>query len=264
MAHPGASGQVLEQPPEQSEGPNDGQGPQVRTGTPNVDRAVRRILVVEDEAEMRGLLRDNLEFEGYEVTASATAEEGLEELSKHATSLVILDLMLPGMSGFEFCRVIRARGLRVPVIVLTARTAESDRIVGLDVGADDYVSKPFSVRELIARVRAQIRREERDSGDRDECVIGETHVNLTRRLVTYRGRRVSLSPREFELLRYLLAHRGEVVTREQLLREVWGYDQAVVTRTVDNYISKLRAHLEPRLNGPTHLITVHGSGYQLL
>jgi DNA-binding response OmpR family regulator len=219
---------------------------------------------VEDELEMRGLLRDNLEFEGYEVIATATAEEGLVELSQQPVALVILDLMLPVMSGFEFCRQIRANGLRVPVIILTARTDESDRIVGLDLGADDYVSKPFSIRELIARVRAQIRRDERDTGDREESMIGETRVNVTRRLVTCRGKRLDLSPREFELLRYLLAHRGEVVTREQLLREVWGYHQTVVTRTVDNYISKLRAHLEPRLNEPSYLITVHGSGYQLL
>lgn len=236
----------------------------MRVPTPNATQPVRRVLVVEDELEMRGLLKDNLECEGYEVIARATAEEALVDLTQQPVSLVILDLMLPAMSGFEFCREIRASGLRVPVIILTARTDESDRIVGLDLGADDYVSKPFSVRELIARVRAQIRRDERDSGDRDECTIGGTRVNLTRRLVTCRGKRLDLSPREFELLRYLLAHRGEVVTREQLLREVWGYHQAVVTRTVDNYISKLRAHLEPRLNEPTYLITVHGSGYQLL
>jgi len=236
----------------------------MRASTQKATRPVRTVLVVEDELEMRGLLRDNLEFEGYEVIATATAEEGLVELSQQPVALVILDLMLPVMSGFEFCRQIRANGLRVPVIILTARTDESDRIVGLDLGADDYVSKPFSIRELIARVRAQIRRDERDTGDREESMIGETRVNVTRRLVTCRGKRLDLSPREFELLRYLLAHRGEVVTREQLLREVWGYHQTVVTRTVDNYISKLRAHLEPRLNEPSYLITVHGSGYQLL
>jgi DNA-binding response OmpR family regulator len=213
---------------------------------------------------MRGLLKDNLEFEGYEVIPSVTAEQGLVELSQQQVSLVVLDLMLPAMSGFEFCREVRARGLGVPVIILTARNNESDRIAGLELGADDYVGKPFSIRELIARVRAQIRRDERDSGERDEFVIGETRVNLTRRLVTCRGKRLDLSPREFELLRYLLAHRGEVVTREQLLRDVWGYHQAVVTRTVDNYVSKLRAHLEPELNDPIYLVTIHGLGYQLL
>jgi DNA-binding response OmpR family regulator len=169
--------------------------------TPKAIRPARTVLVVEDELELRGLLRDNLEFEGYEVIARATAEEGLVELSQQPIALIILDLMLPAMSGFEFCRQIRANGLRVPVIILTARTEESDRIVGLDLGADDYVSKPFSIRELIARVRAQIRRDARDSGDRDESVIGKTRVNLARRLVTCGGKRVDLSPREFELLR---------------------------------------------------------------
>jgi len=220
------------------------------------------ILVIEDEERMRFLLADNLEFEGYEVTRASTAEEGLAQLMRHPFSLIVLDVMLPFMSGFEFCRQVRAGGWRLPIIILTARTDEADRVVGLDLGADDYVSKPFSVRELMARVRAQLRRN--DQTGPDEVLFGDVRVNLRQHLVTRAGRRLDLSPREFELLRYLLAHRGEVVSRDQLLRDVWGYSHSPVTRTVDNFIAKLRTQLEPEPHEPRFLITVHGTGYQLL
>jgi DNA-binding response OmpR family regulator len=236
----------------------------MKAGALEAGRQAHRVLVVEDEPEMGGLLADNLEFEGYEVAAVGTAEEGLRELVRRPVSLIILDVMLPAMSGFEFCRELRARGGRAPIIMLTARSDERDRVVGLDLGADDYVSKPFSVRELMARVRAHLRRDGHETEDRAEYLIGDTRVNVRQRLVTCRGRRLDLSPREFDLLHYLLAHRGEVLGREQLLRDVWGYNQAVVTRTVDNFVAKLRTHLEPRPQEPRYLITVHGTGYQLL
>jgi DNA-binding response OmpR family regulator len=220
------------------------------------------VLVIEDEDRMRFLLADNLEFEGYEVTRASTAEEGLAKLMRHSVSLILLDVMLPFMSGLEFCRQVRARGWSLPIIMLTARTDEADRVVGLDVGADDYVSKPFSVRELMARVRAQLRRTDRTC--RDEVLFGDVHVNLRQQLVTRAGRRLDLAPREFALLRYLLAHRGEAVSREQLLRDVWGYSHSPLTRTVDNFIAKLRAQLEPEPHDPHYLITVHGTGYRLL
>jgi DNA-binding response OmpR family regulator len=176
-----------------------------------------------------------------------------------------LDVMLPSASGFEFCRTVRARDIRIPIIMLTARASESDRVLGLDLGADDYVSKPFSVRELLARVRAQLRREEGvGEPDANELVVGDLRVNLRTRSVTRRNRHIELSRHEFELLRYLLAHRGEVVSREQLLRDVWGYSQLSVTRTVDNYIFRLRNHVEPRPHDPRFILTVHGSGYRLV
>jgi DNA-binding response OmpR family regulator len=221
------------------------------------------VLVVEDEPQMRCLLADNLEFEGYRVTSVESAEQALARFDRQTFSLVVLDVMLPGKSGFELCRELRARGTRVPVIMLTARTEEADRVIGLDIGADDYVSKPFSVRELLARVRAQLRRDS-PSPDAGEFVLGDVRITLPARLVTKRGKRLDLSPREFELLRYLIAHRGEVVSREQLLRDVWGYSNLSVTRTVDNYIFKLRTHIEPRPHDPRYIITVHGSGYQLI
>jgi DNA-binding response OmpR family regulator len=224
----------------------------------------RHVLVVEDEPGMRDLLRDNLEFEGYRVVAVDSAEQAIVEFDRYGFALLIIDVMLPGMSGFELCQRLRGRGTRVPIIILTARTHEADRVRGLDSGADDYVSKPFSVRELLARVRAQVRRDDWHSATGAEFTFGDVTVKLRQRLVTRKGRRVALSPREFELLRYLLAHRNEVVSREQLLRDVWGYHQLSVTRTVDNYIAKLRTQLEPRPHEPRYLVTVHGSGYQLV
>lgn len=231
---------------------------------PDTAAAPRMVLVVEDEPQMRGILCDNLEFEGYAVTAVESAERALVEFDRRAVALLIVDIMLPGMTGFELCQRLRGRGSHVPIIMLTARTQERDRILGLDLGADDYVSKPFSVRELLARVRAQVRRDDWHTPGGSEFKFADVSVNVQQRLVMRKGRRVPLSAREFELLRYLIAHRHEIVSREQLLRDVWGYDQLSVTRTVDNYIAKLRTQLEPKPHEPRYIITVHGSGYQLL
>ena len=224
----------------------------------------RHVLVIEDEPQMRSMLTDNLHFEGYQVTAVASGEEGLSALATQAFALLLVDVMLPGMNGFDVCEMVRARGTRVPIIVLTARTHERDRVKGLDLGADDYVSKPFSVRELLARVRAQVRREDRQSVAGEEFAFGDVVVKPRQRLVLRKGKRVPLSAREFELLRYLFAHRNEVVSREQLLRDVWGYSQLAITRTVDNYVAKLRTQLEAKPHDPRYIVTVHGTGYQLL
>jgi DNA-binding response OmpR family regulator len=224
----------------------------------------RQVLVIEDELQMRAMLTDNLQFEGYRVTAVESAEAGLAEMERNSFALIVMDVMLPGISGFELCRQLRGRGTRVPIIMLTALTTERDRVDGLDVGADDYVSKPFSVRELLARVRAQVRRDDWHANSGEEFSFGDVTVRPRQRLVLRKGRRIALSAREFELLRYLAAHRNEVVSREQLLRDVWGYHQLSVTRTVDNYIAKLRTELEPKPHEPRYIITVHGSGYQLL
>lgn len=224
----------------------------------------RHVLVVEDEPRMRVMLTDNLEFEGYRVTAVASGEEAMSAVEQQPFSLLLVDVMLPGISGFEVCERLRERGAHVPIILLTARTHERDRVRGLDLGADDYVRKPFSVRELLARVRAQVRRDDWHAAGGEEFSFGDVTVRLRQRLVLRGGQRVPLSAREFELLRYLIAHRGEVVSRAQLLRDVWGYHQLAVTRTVDNYVAKLRTQLEPEPHEPRYIITVHGSGYQLL
>ena len=236
----------------------------MKRATMNELAAPREVLVVEDEPQMRALLTDNLEFEGYHVTAVESAEQAVAEVARNPVSLVLLDVMLPGMNGFTLCERLRTKGARVPIIILTARADEQDRIRGLDLGADDYVSKPFSVRELMARVRAQVRRDDWRSESGPEFTFGDVKVNVRQRLVTRKGKHVPLSAREFELLRYLVAHRNEVVSREQLLRDVWGYHQLSVTRTVDNYVAKLRNQLEPRPHLPRYIVTVHGSGYQLL
>jgi DNA-binding response OmpR family regulator len=227
-------------------------------------RPAAAVLVIEDEPHMQFLLSENLKLEGYSVRTASEAENGLVELDRRSFDLLIVDVMLPRMSGLEFCRQVRARGLRTPIIMLTARAEETDRILGLDLGADDYVTKPFSVRELLARVRAQMRRTMAQPESRDEFAFGDIRVNTRNRLVTRRGQRIEMSNREFDLLRYFLAHRGEVVSREQLLRDVWGYNQVVVTRTVDNFVAKLRCHVEPKPQDPRDLVTVHGSGYQLV
>jgi two-component system alkaline phosphatase synthesis response regulator PhoP len=227
-------------------------------------RPAAAVLVVEDEPHMQFVLIENLEFAGYSVVAVSDAESAILEMARRSFDVVIVDVMLPRMSGLEFCRDMRARGVRTPIIILTARSEESDRVLGLDLGADDYVTKPFSVRELLARVRAQMRRTRAQPESRDEFAFGDVRVNTRNRLVTRRGHRVEMSNREFDLLRYFLAHRGEVVSREQLLRDVWGYNQVVVTRTVDNFVAKLRCHVEPKPHDPRYLVTVHGSGYQLI
>lgn len=224
----------------------------------------RRVLIIEDEPQLRSMLTDNLEFEGYQVTAVASGEEGLSVLANQPFALLLLDVMLPGVDGFDVCETVRARGTRVPIILLTARTHERDRVKGLDLGADDYVSKPFSVRELLARVRAQVRRDDWHTVSGEEFSFGDVVVKPRQRLVLRKGKRVVLSAREFELLRYLFAHRNEVVSREQLLRDVWGYSQLAITRTVDNYVAKLRTQLEAKPHEPRYIVTVHGSGYQLL
>jgi two-component system alkaline phosphatase synthesis response regulator PhoP len=223
-----------------------------------------RILVVEDEPEMEFLLRENLEYEGFDVTVAGTGEEALAAVAEDPFALVVLDVMLPGLSGFAVCRELRSRGVQTPIIMLTARAAESDRVMGLDLGADDYVAKPFGVRELLARVRAQLRRGAARSHAADAVMLGDVCVDLRQQLVTRRGRPVDMSTREFELLRYFLSHRGEVVSREQLLRDVWGYNQVVVTRTVDTFVAKLRCHIEPVPHEPRYLVTVHGTGYRLV
>jgi DNA-binding response OmpR family regulator len=233
---------------------------------PNAVRAddPRHVLVIEDEPQMRSMLVDNLEFEGYRVTAVASGEEALQTCTREPFALLLVDVMLPGISGFDVCQQVRALGLRVPIVVLTARTHERDRVRGLDLGADDYVSKPFSVRELLARVRAQVRRDDWHSPSGEQFSLGDVVVIPRQRLLLKQGKRIVLSAREFELLRYLFAHANEVVSREQLLRDVWGYHELTVTRTVDNYVAKLRMHIEPRPHEPQIILTVHGSGYQLL
>jgi len=225
---------------------------------------MNRVLVVEDEAAILQGLRDNLEFEGYEVFTALDGVAGLEQIRKHDPHLIVLDLMLPRLSGYELCRKLRAEGVNTPILMLTARGEEADRVLGLDLGADDYVTKPFSVRELMARVRALLRRTAHGAGLPNELEFDDVRVDFARYEATRAGRKVELTRKEFGLLRLLAAKEGAVITRDELLEKVWGYDAMPTTRTVDNHLAALRAKLERDAAEPQHLITVHGVGYKLV
>jgi DNA-binding response OmpR family regulator len=221
-----------------------------------------RVLVVEDEWQMRMLLRDNLGFEGYDVAGVGSGEEALLEIDRMPPDLILLDLRLPGMDGTDFCRELRGRHASMPIIVLTAQTSEAQRVAGLDCGADDYVTKPFSMPELLARIRAQLRRRDRLATAVEDIAVRDLVINLRRGVVERQGTRIDLSYREFELLRYLLDHRGEVVSRERLLQDVWGYDSSSTSRTVDNFIARLRHKLDSESDAFSCITSVHGVGYR--
>ena len=220
-----------------------------------------RILIVDDEPEIVRGLEDNLRFEGYETVAARDGEEALALIASAVPDLVLLDIMMPRMSGWDVCRELRQRGVDVPVIMLTARGAEADRVLGLELGADDYVTKPFSLRELLARVRAVLRR----PGPRqksDELAFGDVRIQRRARRVFKGGRELTMTRKEFDLLAYLVEHRGDVVTRERLLDEVWGYERFPTTRTVDTHVLRLRRKLEADPDHPTWILTVHAQGYR--
>ncbi|HOE12742.1 MAG TPA: response regulator transcription factor [bacterium] len=220
-----------------------------------------RILIVEDEPDMRRGLEDNLQFEGYATVSTSNGLEGLRLARQDKFDLIILDLMLPGMDGLDLCRQLKREGSSTPIIMLTAKGSESDRVMGLEVGADDYITKPFSLRELLARVKAILRRSGALSS-LSEFQFDDIYLHFGRYEATKGGRPLQLSPREFEILRLLAEHRGEIVTRERFLEEVWGYESAPSTRTVDNHIAKLRQKIEADPDNPKYIITVHRMGYK--
>lgn len=222
-----------------------------------------RILVIEDEPDMLTILRDNLEFEGYRVSVATTGENGLAVALAEPPDVVLLDLMLPGISGYDVCRKLRAQGLKKPIILITARNSEVDRIAGLDLGADDYIGKPFNIGEVLARVRVQLRRAADQAPVRnDEFRFGNVTVDLRRQTVKRRGRRVEMSSREFQLLSYFILHRGYLISRDEIMSDVWGYSHIPETRTVDNFVSKLRSKLESDPQHPRYILTVYGTGYR--
>jgi len=223
-----------------------------------------RILVVEDDAAILRGLTDNLRFEGYEVIPIRSGDEGLRLILEEDPDLAILDVMLPVLSGFDICRRARKEGKMMPILMLTARAQEVDRIMGLDLGADDYVTKPFSIPELLARVRALLRRASAGSPLPEQVTFGDVRVEFERYEAMKRGEAVRLSPKEFGVLRLLVAREGEVVNRTDLLHEVWGYDHFPTTRTVDNHMASLRSKLEEDPAEPRYLLTVHGVGYKFV
>ena len=221
-----------------------------------------RILVIEDDPAILRGLADNLGCESHDVLTAGDGESGYALARSRNPDLILLDLMLPRMSGYELCRKLRAENVATPIVMLTARGDEADRVVGLDLGADDYITKPFSVRELLARIRAVLRRAQVQSALPAELRFGNVVVDFRRYEARKGERSVELTRKEFGLLRLLAARSGEPVTRDDLLNEVWGYDATPTTRTVDNHVASLRAKLEDNPSDPQHLFTVHGVGYK--
>ena len=221
-----------------------------------------RILIIEDDPALLRALADSFRFESYEVLTAQDGEMGLRLVKDKKPDLLILDLMLPRMSGYDVCRRLRAEGVEIPILMLTARGEEADRVVGLDLGADDYVTKPFSVRELGARVRALLRRAKPLRTLPDRLRFGDVTVDF-RSYVAKKGERVlDLTRKEFQLLRLLVARAPDVITRDELLDEIWGQDCYPTTRTVDTHIANLRVKLEDDAQEPRHIVTVHGVGYR--
>ena len=223
-----------------------------------------KILIIEDEPDMVLGLKDNFEFEGYEVTTASDGETGLERARSQKPDLVILDIMMPKLSGLEVCKTLRGEGFSAPILMLTARGQEIDKVVGLELGADDYVTKPFSIRELLARVRALLRRSEGKHPKLARYRFADIDLDFEHYKATKGGETIEMSPRELELLRYLIERKGETVTRDQLLEEVWGYENSPTTRTVDTHIAKLRAKIGDSGSEPKWILTIHGMGYKFV
>jgi len=221
------------------------------------------LLLVEDNADLAYGLRNNLEIDGHAVETVESGEAALERVRFRAPDLIVLDLMLPNLDGYQVLRRIRAEGHEMPVLILTARTQEADKVLGFRLGADDYVTKPFGVLEVLARISALLRRANRYAALKAVERYGDVEVNRDTRIVTRRGQVVDLSPMEFALLVALLSRRGGTVSRLDLLQEVWGHSAAVVTRTVDTHIAELRRKLEEHPAHPAHILTVRKVGYRL-
>jgi DNA-binding response OmpR family regulator len=223
------------------------------------------ILIIEDEPAMQLGLKDNLELEGYNVTLASDGEEGLTAIKSHPYDLILLDIMLPKLSGFDVCKATRAAKIFTPIILLTARGEEIDKILGLEFGADDYITKPFSIRELLARIKAILRRSQATvSHESLLTIIGRLKIDFNAFHAVEGETEIKLSHKEFEILSYLWHNKNQVVSRYDLLEKVWGYDEQPTTRTVDNFVVRLRQKVETNPNQPRVILTVHGTGYKLV
>jgi DNA-binding response OmpR family regulator len=222
-----------------------------------------KILIVDDEPNMIIGLKDNLEFEGYEVHSADNGEDGLQKIINNNYDVVVLDVMMPKMHGFDVCKKVRERGIKTPIILLTAKGEEVDKIIGLEIGADDYVTKPFSLRELLARIKAVLRRTENFESASSVIKIGRLEVQFETYNAFENGAQVQMSHKEFELLKFLWEHKNQNVSRDLLLKEVWE-QEATTTRTIDNFIVRLRQKIEADPNNPRYILTVHGIGYKLI
>jgi DNA-binding response OmpR family regulator len=224
-----------------------------------------KILIVEDELNMAQGLKDNLEFEGYEVETASEGSTGLQKILQNGYDLVLLDVMLPELSGFDICKAVRKEGINTPIILLTARGEEIDKILGLEFGADDYITKPFSLRELLARIKAILRRSPKEGNTETEYIkLGRIKVNFKNYLALEGADEIKMSHKEFELLHFLYKNAGKTVHRDDIISTVWGIDFDITTRTVDNFILKLRHKIEADPNNPKIVLTVHGAGYKMI
>lgn len=224
-----------------------------------------KILFVEDEPQMQRGVKDNLELEGYEVDLAGDGKAGLQKLLENSYDLILLDVMLPQMSGLDVCKKAREKGVTAPIIMLTAKGEEIDKVLGLELGADDYITKPFGLRELLARVKAVLRRSEGTTGGPTQrMVLGSVEIDFATYNASRSGENLPMTPKEFEILKFLWHHRNKAVSRDQLLTNVWGYDESISTRTVDNFILKLRQKIEDDPARPKHILTIHGLGYKLI
>ncbi len=221
------------------------------------------ILVVEDDPAIALGLEKNLRFEGFGVLIARDGAKGLDLAVNKTPDAMILDVMLPKMNGFELCKALRKHDIKIPIIMLTARDQEIDKIMGLDIGADDYITKPFSIAEVMARLRACLRRTKAAEGE-SEGVFGfdDVSVDFSGQTVSRKGKSLDISLKEFELLRYLIQNRGKALSRDQILNRVWGYDYYGTARTIDNFITRLRQKLEKNPDSPRHFVTIRGLGYK--
>jgi DNA-binding response OmpR family regulator len=223
---------------------------------------VAKILVIEDDPSILLGIRKNLEYDGHEVLIARDGEEGLTMAFDARPDLILLDIMLPHVNGFEICRSVRKHEPAVPIIILSAKDQEADKITGLSLGADDYITKPFSVRELVARVKAALRRSRALTGEEAPYLFGDVEVDYAGRVIRVKGEPVECTPKEFDLLRFLIRNKGRVVSRDQILNKVWGYDYEGTPRTIDNFVQKLRIKVERDPVDPSHILTVRGIGYK--
>jgi DNA-binding response OmpR family regulator len=223
---------------------------------------MKRILIVEDDkAILRGLV-DSLKAEHFDVETSSDGKEGYQFAQRRKYDLLLLDVMLPNMNGFEICRQLRADKVKTPILMLTGKGEEIDKVMGLELGADDYVTKPFSIKELLARIKALMRRQTDIQSSLNEASFGDCYVDFKKQEARKGSKSIDLTSKEFQLLKYLVEHEGEVISRDQLLDSVWGYDALPTTRTVDNYILSLRKKIESNPSKPKHILTIHTAGYK--
>jgi DNA-binding response OmpR family regulator len=224
-----------------------------------------KILIIEDEEDLVKGLRLNLEDEGYEVHWASDGEDGLQKALEETPDLIILDIMLPKMNGLDVCRELRQRKISIPIIMLTAKGEEIDKVVGLEIGADDYITKPFSIRELLARIKAHLRRERREETKVPKLYsFGDVEIDFAHFKVRRQGKELDLTSLEMEILKHFIAHKGEVVTRVSLLDKIWGYESFPTTRTIDNHILKLRKKIEENPSHPKYILSVYGEGYRFM